>query len=78
MNSKADPIEEQSESLTSDSTATYARICRNHVRFMRVLLKDMKDEDRVRIFDTLHEGYCRSCGRKEISPTDFCQCENDE
>ena len=71
-------MDEQTEALVSDSAATYARVCRNQVRFMRVLLKDMKNEDRVRIFTSLQEGYCRSCGRKEQGPTDFCQCENDE
>lgn len=62
--------------VEKDSEATYVRICRNFVRFMRVLLKDMSDEARVKLFDSLSEGYCRACGSPEKEFA--CQCENDE
>lgn len=54
---------------------------RNHdglLVLIREHLAKLTDEQRVKLFAEIDEGYCPSCGRKLKGQLDYCQCENDE
>ncbi len=42
----------------------------------RACLPFLTDEERLALFASLTEGYCKVCGREEDAI--FCQCWNDE
>lgn len=48
------------------------------LNLVREHLSGLTDEQRVKLFSEIDEGYCPSCGRRLRGQLDFCQCENDE
>lgn len=50
----------------------------NAVALIHIVEKGMTDEQRIELWEKIREGYCKHCGRKLESESDYCHCWNDE